>query len=326
MHKKIICALCALTILGASGCKDIGDSSETSSAPETTVTSAPAEPVRENRLGPKLQKVADIYDGKQFTLECTMTSTEFSGSVKIKRVVSGADKYQLQTEQAGSHGTVTINGKCYDFDYACGMYRETDSEPELNVVEQIRAMGLAPEAGRSLAPEDEKTYDFEIYTYTGETYITTLEFFFDKQDGHLVKYITEYRVEGRDDMVETRVIDRLDSSVDSSVFNAYFADDLVNFTEMSEEERLGFCRGVLASRGITAEELFELGISAADLKTIDYNTLFRLVYTYDSNAPAPDDSSSEASPAAESEPADSSTSEQQSEDTSSESSVADDTQ
>ena len=53
----------------------------------------------------------------------------------------------------------------------------------------------------------------------------------------------------------------------------------MNFDTLSEEERAGFIRGVCASRGITTEELFEAGISADDLKTLDYDTLFRLVYT-----------------------------------------------
>ena len=282
MIKKLICALCLCAVMAAgSACSSEEPSSADASSHEQTgllpAESAPA--AGESRLGRDLQKVADIYRTKKYTLECTLESTELDSPVKIKRVVSGSDSYQLQTEAAGSHGTVTVNGKSYDFDRVCGMYRETDNVPGLNIVEELERLGIAPGAMRDSDREKYSDYNVEQYTYTGDTYITVMDFCFDKFDGHLIKYVTRYSVEGSDDIIETRTIDRLDTEADESVFNAYFADDFVNFDTLSEEERAGFIRGVCASRGITTEELFETGISANDLKTLDYDTLFRLVYT-----------------------------------------------
>ncbi|MBR6101201.1 MAG: hypothetical protein IKP95_02140 [Ruminococcus sp.] len=295
MNRIIVCALGILSAAALVSCGAKTDSSSSVSSPET-VTSAPAAheetPPAENRLGEHLARVAELIGKGKYTLECTLTSTQFEGEIKIKRIVDGSSKYQLQTEKLGSHGSVAVGGKSYDFDYVCGMYRETSEFPELDVISRIRDQGLAPSLRSSdrIAGED---LDTEQYVYTGETFITTMDFYFDKDDGRLVRYTTRYSVEGRDDILETRIITRLDDSVDSTVFNAYFADELVDFDSMSEEERQGFCRGVCARWGITSEALFEMGVSAADLKTIDYDTLFRLVYSYGKLSGGSDDSSSE---------------------------------
>lgn len=292
MNRITVCAaLAALTALCMSGCSGSDSSSvkdENSNVTSTDVQSSA--PVSSEALGEKLKSVADIYDSGSYTLECTLTGTDIDGAVKIKRVVSGDDCYQLQTERLGSHGYVTVGGRSYDFDYVCGMYRAAELEPELNIIDKIRQLGLSPTVSRITDGE----YDTEQYTYTGETYITVMDFFFDKADGHLVKYVTTYTVEGRDDIVETRTVDLLERGADESLLNAYFADDLVEFDALSEEEKLGFCRGLCASWGITAEELFDMGISSTDLKTVDYETLARLIHTYGKPHDNPDSSSSEA--------------------------------
>lgn len=291
MKKRTVCAaLAALMALSLAGCSGSDSSSLSDSKPVTEQTSSQPLPVSEGSLGEKLSRVADIYDSGSYTLECTLTSTAFEGTVKIKRAVSGGDIYQLQTEHLGSHGFVTVGGKSYDFDYVCGMYRQTETEPELNIIDTIRRLDLKPIQNRSGSSEE---YDTEQYTYTGETYITVMDFYFDKTDGHLVKYVTTYTVEGQDDIIETRTVDRLEKGADESLFNAYFADDLVDFSALSEDEKLGFCRGVCASWGITTDELFNMGISSSELKTIDYETLFRLIYTYGKPHEAADDTSSQ---------------------------------
>ena len=302
MIKKLVSALCAAAVcLCLVSCKDSSSSEE--SPAESIVSSEMSEsalPAAESRLGNRLQKVADIYKSGRYTLECTLTGNQIEDEIKIRCVADGERKYILQTERLGSHGSVSINGKCYDFDNVCGMYRQTESFPEVNLIAALERLGVA-QSGTVNAPESD-IYDIEQYVYTGGTYMTVMEFCFDKKDGHLVKYTTRYNVEGKDDIVETRVIDKLEQTADSSVFNAYFTDELVDLSTLSEDGRAGFCRGLCASWGITTEELFEMGISSADLKKIDYDTLFRLIYTYgkshahadDSSAPdesRPDDSS-----------------------------------
>lgn len=309
MVKRIILTVCGLLFcLSAASCSDTAESSsseavssepEVSSAAESSAPeSTPYSP--KNEVGAKLRKVYDIYSSGRYTLQCKLTGSRIKGEVDILRVVDGEDSYQLQHERLGDHGTVTVSGKSYDFDYVCGMYREIQKTPELNVVEQIVKQGV-PRTSPHTKQSESGEYDTEQYTYTGDTYITVLDFYFDKYDSHLVKYDTTYSVEGQDDIVETREIIRLDKDVDTSVFNAYFADTLVNFDQTTEEQRLGFCQGLCGSWGVTSDEMYEFGISVSDLGTVDYDTLFALIHTYGKPHQRPeDDSSGESSGAADS--------------------------
>lgn len=109
-----------------------------------------------------------------------------------------------------------------------------------------------------------------------------MDFYFDKESKALVKYTTTYTVEGQDDIVETRTINRLDNNIDESVFNTDFTTSLVDFNSMSEDQRLGFCQGLCGSFGISTDDMYEMNITTDQFKTIDYDTLFKLVYTYGS--------------------------------------------
>ena len=303
MLKKTISAVLALLMcLSAAGCSDTGESSsqspesdsgisdssasESIAAPDTSAAAfAPSKTV-----GEKLKAVYDIIDKGHYTLECELTGTNIPGTIDVLRVVDGSDSYQLQKEKLGSHGTVTLSGKNYDFDFVCGMYRENPSPQSLNVIEQIVKSGVP--RTNSHTSDKASEYDNEQYTYTGDTYITVMDFFFDKKDGHLVRYDMTYSVEGSDDIVETRTVKRFDTEVDSSVFNAYFADTLVNFDSMSEQQKLGFCQGLCASWGISADEMYELGVSSDSLGSVDYDTLFTLIHTYGKRHDVPDAESS----------------------------------
>lgn len=291
--KKIAAVMCVAAVCTAfAGCSDkdksvssaAADSSADSSA-ESAADSTPQEDTLSGsgqeemqNIGEYLRGVADIYATKNYTLECTLSSTEFDGEVKITREVKGDNVYQIQHESMGDHGTLTLDGVTYDFDNVCGMYRTAESSPSLNVVEEIISLDLEQTDTHEPPAEDE--YVIEEYTYTGDTYITVMDFYFDKTDKHLVKYITTYSVEGQDDITETRVIDRLDETVDESVFNTDFTNRLVDFDSMSEDQRLGFCQGICASFGITAENMYEMNITTDKFRNIDYDTLFELVYTY----------------------------------------------
>ncbi len=309
MVKRILCALCGLFIaLSACGCSgssepssgqpaesqasDTASQESSASADESSQAFQTPHFTPTRSVGEKLKAVYDIYQSGKYTLECRLTGTNIKDEIQVIRVVDGEDVYQLQNEPLGSHGSITLSGKSYDFDYVCGMYRESTDEPELNIIESIIENGV-PRTESPSAPNAE--YDTEQYTYTGDTYITVMDFYFDKQDGHLVKYTMTYSVEGRDDVVEERVITRLDNEIDDSVFNAYFTDTLVNFDSMSEEQRLGFCQGLCATYGITADDMSELGVSTENLGTIDFDTLFTLVHTYGKNRSHPDVSSESSS-------------------------------
>ena len=311
MFKRMIPAVCALAMLSAAGCAENTDSSSVQDS--SAVTEVPAESsvddlssavsgadaAPRSETGERLKAVYDILSAGSYTFECELTGTNVPEAIDIIKIVSGDESYQLQKERLGSHGTVTFSGKTYDFDYVCGMYRESTEPLQPGIIEQI-VKGNIP---RTEAAAADDSYDVERYTYTGDTYITAADFFFDRKDGHLVKYTMTYTVEGKDDIVETRKVLRLDSEADTSVFNAYFADTLVNFDSMSEPQKLGFCQGLCATWGITADEMFELGINSGNLETIDYDTLFLLIHTYGKlHGGAEEDSSlSEPEESAESE-------------------------
>ena len=280
----ILAALLALSASAAAGCSD---SSSSEAADDENTESKAAVVVDETRLGERLKKVAAIYQGDKYTLECTLTGSQFDSPITITQIVDGDDFYQLQTEKLGSHGVVSINGKGYEFDYVCGMYREDVEIPRFNIVQQIAAENIAPDQTPWLT--DEK-YDIERYTYAGDTYITVTDFYFDKQSGDLVKYISTYTAEGKNQIEETRTVTRLEPTADDSVFNAYFADELQDIDNMSGERKIGFCQGLCGSWGITTEDLFNAGYSADSFEDIDYDSLFRLVYKYGKpHDAAPDD-------------------------------------
>ena len=290
--KKALALVCALGIcFSFYGCSDSETENSSSEASSVDSTRSEADDslissqdessqAEESNIGEYLLGVADIYEQGSYTLECTVTGTNFDGEVSITRVVRGDDVYQLQQEAMGSHGMITLDGKSYDFDYLCGMYRETDEEPDLNVIEQVISLTL--ERTDNSDDSSQSEYAVEEYTYVGDTYITVMAFYFDKETGELAEYTTTYTVEGQDDIVETRRIDRLDNNIDESVFNTDFTASLVDFNSMSEDQRLGFCQGLCASFGITAGDLYEMNITADQFKTIDYDELFNLIYTYGS--------------------------------------------
>lgn len=295
--KRILACVCVLGIcISAFGCSESGggseagssevseqtssqqsDTSQTESA-ESAADSGESSAAEVSHIGEYLKSTAEIYSQGSYTLECTLTSTAFDGEVQLTRVVRNDDVYQLQQESMGKHGAITLDGKSYDFDYVCGMYRETENKPDLNVIEEIISLNL----DRTNTHEDseENGYVIEEYTYTGDTYITVLDFYFDKETKALVKYTTTYSVEGQDDIVETRTVKRLDNNIDESVFNTDFTSYLADFDSMSEDQRLGFCQGLCGSLGISTDDMYKMNITTDQFKTIDYDTLFKLVYTY----------------------------------------------
>ncbi len=258
---------------------DSSDSSNSQTADSKDDGNTQKEPAQ---LGEYLQKTENIYNTGKYTLECVITGDNIDGEIKLTRVADGENFYQLQEESLGSYGRIISGGKSYDFDFACNMYRPADGEKPLNVVEEIKDLGLACTSPQQNSAADDDNYIVEEYVYTGDTYITALDFYFDKDSGDLVKYNTTYSVEGEDDIVETREIVRLDNTADSSVFDTSFIDGLENFDEMTEDQRLGFCQGLCGSFNISTDMMYDAAITTDDLKTISYEDFFRLVYNYGS--------------------------------------------
>ena len=280
--RKFFCVLIALSALSAVGCGDKDDDSssvlENSSSQTESKTNDSSESKNEKSLvGEYLKNASKIYESGKYTLKCTISSKTFESDIKLTRVVSDGNVYQLQQEKSGSYGVISVHNNSYAFDNACGMYKTAKSTPDKNIVEEVIEQNIPVKSTETTS--DEK-YVTEQYTYTGDTYITNVTFYFDKTTGDLKKYLMKYTVEGQDDIIETRTIDSITNTVDETVFKLDFLKKMVNFEEMSEEQKMGFCQGVCVSRGINDQMLSDYGIKAEDFKKIEFDTFFDLVYSY----------------------------------------------
>lgn len=279
INKILTVAIALITVFAAVSCGKNSDDSKSkeSSVAESTVNSEESEAEASN-IGEYLKKAAEVYQSGSYTMKSTITSSSFEGEIKLTRVVSGDNVYQLQQETAGSYGVVSVGDEAYDFDNACGMYRKSKSVPVTTVIEEVVNQNL-PMTDSDDADSDDG-YVTEQYTFTGDTYITNVEFCFDKASGELKKYTMKYIIEGQDNIIETRVIDSISSDVDESVFNLDFINEMTDFESMTEEQRQGFCKGICSSKGITTDMMSKLDVTFEDFKTIDFDTFFDLVYTY----------------------------------------------
>lgn len=271
-----------------------------------------------------LGRFCDFLSGESYSFR--MKYTDFDGKVTdVYRVCDGNDFYQLQTNDIGESGSIRVGEECYDFDLVCGIYRKSSNEKLDSIIESILDEGL-PQTATHIDEEDAQLYNVEEYTYTGDTYITVMDFCFDKSTGALVKYTSTYSVEGDDDITETREFydfipafepaedsfsvtdsgmdssaDIQDSSqsgsqdsssmpeagnsegIDRSVFDTSFINTLVDFNNMTEERRLGYCQAIFVTAGVTAEELAQAEITDEKLKTVSYEEFTSLVYLYGYN-------------------------------------------
>lgn len=271
-----------------------------------------------------LGRFCDFLSGESYSFR--MKYTDFDGKVTdVYRVCDGNDFYQLQTNDIGESGSIRVGEECYDFDLVCGIYRKSSNEKLDSIIESILDEDL-PQTATHIDEEDAQLYNVEEYTYTGDTYITIMDFCFDKSTGALVKYTSTYSVEGDDDITETREFydfipafepaedsfsvtdsgmdssaDIQDSSqsgsqdssfmpetgnsegIDRSIFDASFINTLVDFNNMTEERRLGYCQAIFVTAGVTAEELAQAEITDEKLKTVSYEEFTSLVYLYGYN-------------------------------------------
>ncbi|MDO4944285.1 MAG: hypothetical protein Q4E74_03675 [Ruminococcus sp.] len=268
-----------------------------------------------------LGRTYDFLNSESYSLR--IKYTDFEGKVtEIYKVSDGDNFYQLQTNDIGESGSIRVGEECYDFDLVCGIYRKSSAEKPDSIIESVIEENL-PMTSTHINEEDAEMYDVEEYTYTGDTYITVMDFCFDKSTGALVKYTATYSVEGEDDVTETREfydfipafepIEVLssdgdsslaaeDSSVtesslddnssesepviqeiDRSVFNTDFIQTLVDFNNMTEERRLGYCQAIFVTAGVSADELAQAEITDEKLKTISYEEFTSVVYLYGYN-------------------------------------------
>ena len=279
--KKILCLFVALSALTVVGCGDNDEDSssidKSSSQSESKADESSEIKKQEMLVGEHLKNSAKIYESGKYTLKCPISGDAIGTTLKLTRVVNEGNVYQLQEEKAGSYGVISVNGEAYAFDNNCGMYKSAKSAPDKSIVEEIIEQNIPV---KNTSESKDKKYVTEQYTYTGDTYITNVTFYFDKNTDELKKYEMKYTVEGQDDATETRVINSISDKVDESVFKLDFLKKMVNFDTMSEEQKMGFCQGVCVSRGINEQMLSDYGIKSEDFKKIEFDTFFDLIYSY----------------------------------------------
>lgn len=254
-----------------------GDSSSLSTQEDSSGQDDSSESGDENTLGEGLQKAYEILSGDSYSMKVTYKNNE--GDVEIYRVKNNNDFYQLQEDRVGKGGIISVDGVCYDFDYVCGIYKEGSPDEFQTVIENVVQMNL-PRTQTHINEEDAQNYAVEEYTYTGDTYITTIDFYFDKDTLDLVKYTSFYSVEGEDDLEETREITLLSEQADETVFDISQVENLINFNEMTEEKREGYCQGICLAAGITQEDMTLYGITQEEFQNISYEDFVDFVHSY----------------------------------------------
>ena len=257
------------------------DSESKKESSSLSESSSSAESMVENVQGEHIKKVYEFFKKEQYTLKMTVTESDESVT-ELTRVVRGDDFYQLQKSKIGESGTVRVNKKTYDFNKVCGILRTSTANSLDNMITSVVDEKL-PMTFTHINEDDQKKYDVEEDTYTGDTYITILDFCFDKETGDLVKYTATYSVEGEDDITEIKEITEMSDKIDESVFNTDFTESLTDFNSLTEDQRLGYCQGVCSTAGVSTDEMYKFGIDTDKLKTISYDDFVSLVYTYGYN-------------------------------------------
>lgn len=253
--------------------------------------------------GKYIKKAYDLLKSDNYTMH--MTYENFEGHTEeVYRIVDGRNYYQLQTNDIGQSGTIRVGDECYDFDMVCGIYRKNNHSRLDSMIESTVDDDL-PKTSTHISKEDAEKYEVEEYTYTGSTYITVMDFCFDKTTGVLVKYTVNYMVEGingDEEMSETRYIREISSNdgyeltptddettsaedmfAEKDVFDLGFMSKLVDFDNMTEDQRLGYCQAIFVTAGVTADELADAKITDRDLRIIGYDAFTSLVYNYYGN-------------------------------------------
>lgn len=256
---------------------------EESSAEDAQTTSGEdsGEPALTAVDGQFIMQAYDMLQSSQYVLRLTYTDPE-GFDTDIYRVVDGDDYYEVQTNEIGESGCISVNGEAYDFDNVCGIYRRRTQGKPKTLIETVVEERL-PATDTNVDPNEAADLEVEEYTYTGGTYITVMDFYFDKVTGVPVRYTTRYMVEqenGDEGMTETRTVKEImygaggeltatdgeSHELDRTVFDTSFISKLADFDGMSPEQKLGYCQAIFVTANVTADELTEAGFDEEKLK------------------------------------------------------------
>ena len=248
-------------------------------------------------VGELLAAAAEIF-GSDYTFSAKITySDEPESYAECTQARRGGDIYMHNTQVYPDSldydiTSLYLDGTIYEADNNIGAYRvfgesEEVNADEMSVVLLVANYGL--ERTSTHIPADTEGMTVEEYTYTGDTYMTIYDFYFD-ESGALKKYTTVYSVEGEDDIIQTTEVISLEAQADESLFDLNIFDGMKAFDELTEDERLGFCQQMCGKFSVTTDMMNEMSITTDDFKTIDLSRFSTLIQTYGEKPKADEDS------------------------------------
>lgn len=244
--------------------------------------------VSDNEPGELLTRTAELMSG-EFTLVEKKSYSDTENDFYEVTTASDGERVFIHNAENAEEGfssdnyyirTKDENGLFEDrfIEKMLGLYALTDMDGMKSAVLDVYNGDLAVTSGR--IPEETNDMTVEEYTYTGETYITVYDFFFDNE-GELKKYTVCWSVEGEDDLVMTSEIVSFDEGFDESLFDLdSLTIGLKDFDALTAEERESFCREICVNYDIYNDDLFEQGFTSDSLGNIGCLDFVKLVYTY----------------------------------------------
>ena len=275
--------LASLVCVFASGCAKKNSSSGSQSEADTSSSQAqdssgdesePDPKPSQTVQGDKIKAAAKFFENDRYEYVCRVSGTHAGATVSLIKnngVCMQTTDYGFCKSVIYCNGPDTIR---YD-DLTKAFVNEVGNittDPTGNNITETVKKNL-PATKTHIDEKDAQKYDAEEYTYTAGTYITVLDFYFDKQKGTLSKYTVTYSVEGRDDEIENRDIVKMSSSDVSAIefSENQIRDNYTDFNALSESAREKFCKELLEKHGVKEDDLYEEGLTMFDLKKISYS-------------------------------------------------------
>ena len=284
MIKRSLILLAAVVCLLSAGCAKNKSSSGSESAADTSSSqvqdsssgedSSSDPQAEQTQQGDKIKAAAKFFENEKYEYVCKVTGPYASAKISLAKNFGECMQvtdYGFCKSVIYCKGADTIR---YD-DLTKAFVNEVGNittDPTGNNITETVKKNLPP-TKTHIDEKDAQKYDAEEYTYTAGTYITVLDYYFDKQSGALAKYTVTYSVEGKDDEKETREIVKMSSSEVSAIdfSENQLRENYTDFNALSEAEREKFCKELLEKNGVKEEDLFQEGLTMFDLKKISYS-------------------------------------------------------
>ena len=287
----VITALCMMLVSGCSKSSSSQDDTSSSAAESSSeavkesgdpraADSSETQSPKQEGLSDRIKKAAAFFDNEEYEYVCKVNGTGIDATITL---VKNKGMYRQTTDYGIGQAYVICDGSntyCYDTLTKCFIKEvgKIQTEPAGNIITETVKNELQ-RTSTHINAQDAKTYDAEEYTYTGGTYITVLDFYFDKTSGDLKKYTATYSVEGRDDDVETREIVKM-STKDITALSfkeRALREEYADYNSLTQDKREELCKKIMTERKMTDDDLYNAGLTVYDLKNVSYEKFFTAV-------------------------------------------------